>query len=104
MQNQSNQLPWNELLKKERVQRSWTQAEVAEKLGVDVKTVRRWERGKDFPFPLHRRGLTKIFEKSLHELRLDEEPNSTNDAQTPTQLDENPSDEESDPGDLAGVA
>ena len=74
MENQPNQLPWYELLRKEREQRSWTQAEVAEKIGVGVKTVGRWESGDCFPLPLYRRSLSTIYQKSLHELKLDKAP------------------------------
>jgi len=88
MNNQSNQLPWNELLRNEREQRSWTQAEVAEKIGVDVKTVGRWESGERFPMPLHRRSLATIYQKTLHELKLDEEPPSNKSAQGLTQVSE----------------
>src|SRR5690349_20782022 len=76
MQNQSHPTHWYQILKKERKQRSWTQEEVAEKIGVDVKSVGRWESGKHLPIALHRRGLCAIYEKTLHELRLDEEPSS----------------------------
>ena len=72
MENQPHELPWNALIKKERKQRSWTQAEVAEKIGVGVKTVARWERAESLPLPLHRRSLATIYEKSLHDLKLDE--------------------------------
>src|SRR5579884_1896637 len=88
MQDQPNQLPWYELLKKERERRSLSQQEVAEEMGVDVKTVQRWESGKSFPFPLHRRGLSKIFEKPLSELGLVEDPTDNKNAQTATQIDE----------------
>ena len=84
MQNQTNQLPWNVLLRKARVQRSWTQEEVAAKIAVDVKTVGRWESGKRFPIALHRRSLSAIYQKTLHELRLDEEPPS-NKTHSPSQ-------------------
>ena len=104
MQTQSNQTHWYEILKKEREHRSWTQEEVAEKIGVAVKSVGRWESGKHLPIALHRRSLCTIYEKTLHELKLDEEPPSNESAQVRTQLDEKPSEEETDQGDVAGVA
>ncbi|HEY4032426.1 MAG TPA: helix-turn-helix transcriptional regulator [Ktedonobacteraceae bacterium] len=33
-------------MKVERIKHGWTQAEVAETVGVDARTVSRWERGK----------------------------------------------------------
>jgi transcriptional regulator with XRE-family HTH domain len=83
-----NQLPWYELIRREREQRSWTQAEVAEKIGVGLKTVGRWERGESFPLPLHRRSLATIYEKSLHELKLDEASGDKSDQDLPQQVDE----------------
>lgn len=88
MENQPNQPPWYELIKKEREQRSWTQAEVAEKIGVGVKTVGRWESGERFPLPLYRRSLSTIYQKTLHELKLDEEPPCNKSSQGPPQIDE----------------
>ncbi len=88
MENQPNQLPWNELIRKEREQRSWTQAEIAEKIGVGVKTVGRWESGERFPLPLYRRSLSTIYQKTLHELRLDQEPSDNKSLQELPQANE----------------
>src|SRR6266496_1410179 len=70
MKNQPNQEAWSEILRKEREQHAWTQGEVAEKLGTDERTIRYWESGKSFPGPKYRRELSRIFEKSLRELKL----------------------------------
>ncbi len=63
-------LPWNELLQRERLHRGWSQEDVAEKIGSDEKTVSRWERGGTFPGPYYRQKLTEIYEKSIEELGL----------------------------------
>ena len=46
-----------DLLRAERIQHGWSQAKIAEELGVDIRTVRRWERGQAIPFPYYRRQL-----------------------------------------------
>ncbi len=38
-------------LTEERQRRGWTQAQVAEHLGVGARTLRRWENGKGHPLP-----------------------------------------------------
>src|SRR6266702_4916180 len=70
MKNQSHQAFWPEILRKEREQRAWTQEEVAEKLGIDVRTIRNWESGASSPSPKYRRELSRLYEKSLSELKL----------------------------------
>ena len=60
----------NGTLKTERKQRGWTQAELAETLGVSTKTVVRWERGRSMPFPYYRRKLSTLFGKTDQELGL----------------------------------
>src|SRR5216110_470931 len=63
--------PPNSLLKQEREQRSWTHADVAEKIGLpDPHSVGRWERGENFPGPRYRRELCRVFEKGKAELGL----------------------------------
>lgn len=59
-------------LQRERLSRGWKQEEVAEKLGVDVRTVRRWESGHAVR-PINIAGLTQLFEKSAEELEIVEE-------------------------------
>jgi transcriptional regulator with XRE-family HTH domain len=51
--------------------RGWSQEDLAEKLGVTVNTVSRWERGEiERPHPLHRQRLVELFEVTLEELGL----------------------------------
>jgi transcriptional regulator with XRE-family HTH domain len=59
-----------DLLKAERIKRGWTQAKVAEALGVDAKTVGRWERGKGLPYPYYREQLCLLFNKTAQQLGL----------------------------------
>ena len=70
MENQPKQASWAEILRKEREQCAWTQEEVAEKLGIDARTIRNWESGTSFPGPKYRRELARLYEKSLRELKL----------------------------------
>ena len=58
------------LLKAERIKRGWTQATVAEAVGVDAKTVGRWERGVTVPYPYFREQLCFLFEKTPQLLGL----------------------------------
>src|SRR5947207_10549864 len=58
------------LLRVERKRRGWSQADVAEALGITTKTVVRWERGDTVPFPYHRYKLSDLFGKTLQELGL----------------------------------
>lgn len=62
----------NKRLQRERLARGWKQEEVAAKLGVDARTVRRWESGHPVR-PYNIWGLTKLFDKSAEELGLIEE-------------------------------
>src|SRR5437588_3105183 len=58
------------LLKAERIRRGWTQITVAEAVGVDAKTVGRWERGETAPYPYFREQLCFLFEKTPEQLGL----------------------------------
>src|SRR5712692_7192182 len=58
------------ILRHERLLHGWTQADVAEKLGSDSRTVRRWERGETIPSLYLRRKLCILFEKTPGELGL----------------------------------
>lgn len=61
---------FQDILKRERTQRGWSQADVAEKIGSDPKTVGRWERGVTFPSPYMCQQLSNLYGKSVQELRL----------------------------------
>src|SRR5260370_38008907 len=58
------------LLRDERKQRGWSQADVAQALGITTKTVIRWELGQAVPFPYHRRKLSALFGKTVQDLGL----------------------------------
>ena len=60
----------NEILKREREQRGWSQARLAELIGTDAATVSRWERGYATPSPYFREHLCRLFEKSAQDLGL----------------------------------
>jgi transcriptional regulator with XRE-family HTH domain len=57
-------------LRTQRVQRHWSQRELAERVEADVATVKRWERGTSVPGPYFRLKLTALFGKSEEELGL----------------------------------
>lgn len=57
-------------LKKERLQRGWSQARVAELIGTDAGNVSRWERGRSSPSPYFRERLCHLYEKTTQELGL----------------------------------
>src|SRR5579875_3591128 len=67
-------------LQYERLVRGWTQEHVAEQLGVDVRTVRRWESGHAVR-PINIAGLTQLFGKSATELEIVEESSTETDDQ-----------------------
>src|SRR5260370_42131984 len=60
----------SDLLRAERIQHGWSQAKLAEALGVDARTVRRWERGQAIPFPYYRKQLLALFDLTAEELGL----------------------------------
>jgi len=60
----------NYRLRNERKRYGWTQAKLAEVLGVSTKTVTRWEAGRSVPFPYYRKKLTALFGKTVQELGL----------------------------------
>ena len=62
--------PFHEQLLHERELRGWSQADLAEQVGCDTKTVGRWERGIGFPRPYSRQRLCEIFGKNAEELGL----------------------------------
>jgi eukaryotic-like serine/threonine-protein kinase len=57
-------------LRRERELHSWSQEQVAEKLGTTAPNVSRWERGKTFPDTYYRQKLCELFGKSAEELGL----------------------------------
>jgi len=60
-------LPFSILLKHERVTRGWSQADLAERIGCDYKTVARWESGECIPRMYHRRRIKDLFGKDFVE-------------------------------------
>ena len=58
----TTRLPFHEQLRYEREKRGWSQADLAEKVRCDTKTVGRWESGDSIPRPYHRQALCEIFE------------------------------------------
>src|SRR5579884_2348515 len=61
----------NQKLREARLQRGWTQRDVADQIGLpDTRTAGRWEHGISFPSPHYRRELSRVFGKSLEELGL----------------------------------
>jgi WD40 repeat protein/transcriptional regulator with XRE-family HTH domain len=63
-------LPFYQQLRYERKRRGWSQAEVASRVGIDTKTVARWERGLSHPRHYHSRALCELFEKDVEEFGL----------------------------------
>ncbi len=63
-------LPWYERLRRERIRRGWSLDELARKIGIDPKTLSRWEHNKSFPYPVHRQKLSAVFGKTIEELGL----------------------------------
>jgi WD40 repeat protein/transcriptional regulator with XRE-family HTH domain len=63
-------MPFHQILQSERNRCGLSQAELAEKVGVDEKTVIRWEAGANLPRPYARRRLSQILGKSLEALGL----------------------------------
>lgn len=60
------------LLRAARVQRHWSQRELAERVGAALATVKRWERQETIPGPYFRVKLTALFGKSEEALGLRE--------------------------------
>lgn len=65
----NKQQPWYVILKRQRLQNGWSQAEFAEKIGSDAKTVSRWERGQtQLPGPYLRKQVAQVFDMSIEDL------------------------------------
>ena len=60
----------NYTLQEERLQRGWTQQEVANRISTTVVNVSRWERGVTSPSPHFRQQLSALFEKDADALGL----------------------------------
>ncbi len=58
------------LLADVRKRRGWTQAYVAEQIGVSVETVRQWENGRHFPYQVSIQKLCMLFHMKPEELGL----------------------------------
>ena len=63
-------LPFHQQLRHERELRGWSQADLASRVGSDVKTVNRWESGKSLPRPYFRQAFCELFGKNAEELGL----------------------------------
>jgi len=59
---------WHHNLKRERQLRGWSQADVADRIGSDPRTVGRWERGLTFPSPYFQQRLIDLFGKDAQAL------------------------------------
>lgn len=70
--HKSNHPPFHEQLRRERVMRGWSQADLAEKVGSDPKAIGRWESGKSIPLPYYRQALYALFGKNAEEFGLAE--------------------------------
>lgn len=84
----------NNKLKQERVERNWTQGQVAEKIGTSRVNVSRWEHGRVLPDMYFRQQLCELFGKNAYELGLLPEHASANGEQ-PVQSATNTQDEPS---------
>ncbi|HJT59411.1 MAG TPA: NB-ARC domain-containing protein, partial [Ktedonobacteraceae bacterium] len=62
----------NELLVRTRLEKGWTQAQLAEEVGTTFETVSRWERGIVIPGLYYRQKLCRVFNKTARELGLDD--------------------------------
>jgi WD40 repeat protein/transcriptional regulator with XRE-family HTH domain len=59
---------WAGIIKNERERRSWTQSYLATKVGVDPKTVSRWETGQSYPRSYQRQKFVELFGRTLAQL------------------------------------
>lgn len=60
----------NERLRRARILKGWSQAELAEQVGTSFEMVSRWERGMTLPGPRYRRHLCQALEQTAEELGL----------------------------------
>lgn len=68
-----NPSSFGQRLKHERKQHNLSQAKLAEKIGVDTKTIGRWENGENFPHLTQRQKICSIFGKTPAEMGLIDE-------------------------------
>jgi LuxR family transcriptional regulator, maltose regulon positive regulatory protein len=61
-------------LRVEREQRNWSQARVAETIGISTRTIMRWEQGAVLPQPFYRERLCELFGKNASELGIGIQP------------------------------
>jgi WD40 repeat protein/transcriptional regulator with XRE-family HTH domain len=66
----NKQQPWYVILKRERLRRGCSQADLADRIQSNTKTVSRWEQGKAFPGPYLRQQLAQVFDMSIEDLGL----------------------------------
>jgi len=59
---------WFRKIREERQLRGWSQAELAEKVGADTKSVSRWESGSHLPSYAAQRKLSEFYGQTLEEL------------------------------------
>ena len=60
----------NDLLRRQRELRGWSQERLAEEIGTNHVNISRWETGVTSPSPHYRSRLCEIFGKNTHELGL----------------------------------
>ncbi|MGI9058176.1 MAG: tetratricopeptide repeat protein [Ktedonobacteraceae bacterium] len=70
MVKNARKFPPNLHLRKARVDRGWSQRELAERIGTTPVNISRWENGSTFPFPYFRQRLGEVFGKTPDELGL----------------------------------
>jgi transcriptional regulator with XRE-family HTH domain len=63
-------LPLNLRLHDARVERAWSQQELADQVGTTPVNISRWENGLTFPSPYYRQRLCEVFGNTLAELGL----------------------------------
>src|SRR2546429_9833069 len=63
-------MPLNPRLRDARVERGWSQHELADHLGTTPVNISRWENGSNFPSPYFRQRLCEVFVKTPAELGL----------------------------------
>src|SRR5947209_8665679 len=66
----NQQVPFHEQLIRERKRRGWSQEAIAKRLGIDPKTVGRWERKESLPTLKLQEELCRLFGKSAEEFGL----------------------------------